>query len=108
MHINSEFFGIGLLQKSRQNICFEAIQNDGKSEYTRLEQSSIFKFLVDEKGKPYEIDRICDVHEEACFNQKNVYKWTKHGLTPGAWIEKTVHEVETHWLSLKEMFWAQQ
>ena len=33
------------------------------------------------------------------FLSKNVYKWAKHGF---AWVEKTVHEVETHWLSGKE------
>ena len=40
-----------------------------------------------------------DVYPEACFSQKNVYKWTKPEF---AWVEKTVHEVEIHWLSSKE------
>ena len=43
--------------KSHENICFEAIQNGGKSECFRLEQSSVMKFLVAEKCEPCEIHR---------------------------------------------------
>ena len=40
------------------------------------------KFLLAEMCKSCEnYERICDVYEGACFSQKNVYKWAKHGLT---------------------------
>ena len=71
---------------------------------------------------------MCDVYRKAGFSPKNVYKRAKHGGRtdrfmpfPGAimqsktqshkkfelglnwgWVEKTIHEVETCWLSSKE------
>ena len=49
---------------------------------SRLEQRSIFKFLVAEKCKPCEIYRkMSDVYgEETCFSKKYLYKWVKHRL----------------------------
>ena len=45
---------------------------------SRIEQRSVIKFLVAEQCKPSEIFRkMSDVYEEACFSQKNVYKWAK-------------------------------
>ena len=102
----SALFGIGLKQKlfqSHKNICFEAIQNEGKS-YRMLKVSTEFaiKFLVAEKCEPCEVyRRMCDVCKEACFESKNVYKWVKHVLLLWVWIKKTVHGAETHWLSGK-------
>ena len=53
---------------SHKHICFEAIQNSGKSECSTLEQRSIMKFLLAEKWKPCEIyGRMCNVFREACF-----------------------------------------
>ena len=47
--------------------------------HSRLEQTSVIKFLVGEKCKPCEIYRkTYDMHGKACFSQKNVYKWAKH------------------------------
>ena len=38
----------------------------------------MIRFLVAEHCKPSEIFRkMSDVYEEACFSQKNVYKWAK-------------------------------
>ena len=60
-----------------------------QTEYSRLEQRSLMKFLVAEKCKPYEIyKRICDVYGEACFNQINVYQWIKHGFVTMNLIQK--------------------
>ena len=40
-------------------------------EYSKVEQKSVMKLLVAEKCKTCEIyRRMCDVYEEACFNQK--------------------------------------
>ena len=45
---------------------------------SRIEQRSVIEFLVAEQGKTSEIfRRMFDVYKEACFNQKNVYKWAK-------------------------------
>ena len=69
----------------------------------RLKQRSVIKFLLVEKSKPYEIYRkICDVHREECFSQKMFANRLNMGLSLSAWIKKTVHGVETHWLSSKE------
>ena len=60
-----------------------------QTEYSRLEQRSLMKFLVAEKCKPYEIyKRIYDVYGEACFNQINVYQWIKHGFVTMNLIQK--------------------
>ena len=41
----------------------------------RFEQRSVTKFLVAEKCKQCEIyRRMCDVYEDACLNQKDIYK----------------------------------
>ena len=49
-----------------------------QTECSKLEQRSVIKFLVAEKCKPCEIYRkMCNVHGEACFNEKDVYKWAK-------------------------------
>ena len=62
------------LYQSRKNTCFDYIQNSGKSEFFRLQQSSVINFLVAKKCKPCEICRkTCDVYREACFSPKNAY-----------------------------------
>ena len=44
-----------------------------QTECTRLEQSSLIKFLVAEKFKPCEIyRRMCDVYRETCFSHKKM------------------------------------
>ena len=49
-----------------------------QTESSRLEQRSVIKFLVAEKCKPCEIyRRMSDVYGEACFSEKNVYKWAE-------------------------------
>ena len=61
-----------------------------------LEQRPIIKFLVAENCKPYEIEqRIYDVYRETCLGL-NI------SLPQQAWVKKTVHWMETHWLSDKE------
>ena len=46
---------------------------------------------------------MCEINGEAYFSHKYVYKWSKHrfAINP-ARLEKTLHEVEIHWLSDKE------
>ena len=63
-----------------KNSYFEAIQNGAnQTEYFRLEQISVIKFLVAEMCKPCEVyRRVFDVNRETCFSQKIVYKWGKH------------------------------
>ena len=34
--------------------------------------------------------------------KKTLYKWVEQGLLQWAWLKKTVHRVEMHWLSGKE------
>ena len=72
-------------------------------EYSILEQRSVIRVLVAEKCKPYEIyERMCDVNEEAYFNQKMFTNQLNIGLPQQARVEMTVHGMETHWLSCKE------
>ena len=48
-----------------------------------------------EKCKPWEIyRRMCDVHEEASFSEKNVYNWVKN-------------EFDTMRLSWKDNLWSE-
>ena len=63
-----------------------------------LDQMSVIKFLLAKKYKPCEIyRRMYDVYWEACFNPKKCLSGLNMGLPLQAWMEKTVHEVETHW-----------
>ena len=56
------------------------------------------KFFVAKKCKPFEIYwKMCDVYGKACFSQ---IIFPKSLLR--SWVEKTVNEVETYWLSGKE------
>ena len=58
---------------------FQMTAND--TVYTRLEQSSVSKYLLVEKCKQCENYRkICYVYREACFSPKSVDKWYKHGF----------------------------
>ena len=58
-----------------KNIPFEAIQNDGKSECSWLEQRSFIKVLVAEKCNSCEIHRRnYDEYEEAGFSKKKKKK----------------------------------
>ena len=72
----------------------EMVANQG----SRLEQSYVIKFLV-AKCKPCEIYTIFDVCWEARFCQKN---WLNVSLPLQTWVEKKIHNMETHWLSSKE------
>ena len=46
---------------------------------------------------------MCNVYGEACFSKKKMFtNGLNMGLTLWAWTEKTVHGIETHWLSCKE------
>ena len=65
-----------------------------QTEGSRLEQRSVIKLLVDKKCKPYDINKgVSDMYGEACFNQENVYKWSKHGFV-------------TRSLSVKDFPWS--
>ena len=49
------------------------IKNGGELKCSRLEQSSVIKFLVTEKSKSWETyRRMSDVYGEGYFNQKNL------------------------------------
>ena len=65
-----------------KNICFEAIQNGGKSNRVlAAKQMLIIKLLVAEKCKPCgNYKRMSDMYGEICFSQRDVYKWAKHGF----------------------------
>ena len=53
---------------SLKNICFEAIQNVGKSEHFKLEQRFFIKFLAPDECKLSEIYRIMyDMYLRAVF-----------------------------------------
>ena len=45
---------------------------------------------------------MCNVYEEACFSQKMFTNELNMGLPLQAWVEKTVHGVDIHWLSSKK------
>ena len=49
-----------------------------QTELSRLEQSSVIKFLFAEKCKPYEITAEYIMRTEKHVFLKNVFKWTKH------------------------------
>ena len=52
-----------------------------QTEFTRLEQRSVIKYLMTENCKPCEIyKRMCDVYGEACFSQKFITKGSNIGL----------------------------
>ena len=47
----------------------------------QIEQRSFIKYLLAEKCKLCEIyRRMCEGYREACFSQKKLYKWDKHGF----------------------------
>ena len=73
---------------------------------SRLKQKSVIKFLLAEKCKPCEIHRrMYDVYREACFIQKNVYKWAKHEF---ATMSKRKSMEWTHIdFLVKKRFWMQ-
>ena len=72
-------------------------------ECSRLEQRSFIKHLVIEKCKQREINkRLYDVYGEAFCCQNIFTHKLNMGLSLWAWVEKTVHGVETHWISGKE------
>ena len=50
---------------------------------------------------------MCDVWREACFSQKMFNNELNMDLTLWTIIKKTVHWVETHWLSDKKKFCIQ-
>ena len=96
------------LFQSHRNICSEAIQNGSTSEGSKLKRKSVIKFLEAVKCKPCEIyRRICDVHREACFSQKMFTNQLNMGLPLWTRVDKTVHRVEAHWLSIKKKFHPQ-
>ena len=73
-------------------------------ENSRLEQRSVIKFMLAEKCKPCDIYKwMSNVFQEARSRKKNIFiNVLNMRLALQAWIEKTVHEVETHWQSGKE------
>ena len=70
---------------------------------SKLEQRSVIKVLVTEKGKPSEIyRRMCDAYGEASFSQKMFINSLNMSLPLRFWVEKTVHGMRAHWLSGNE------
>ena len=60
-----------------------------------MEQTSVIKIFLAEKYKQY------GVHRNMLWS-KNVYKWVRYRFAAINMSWKTVHGVETHWLSDKE------
>ena len=74
-----------------------------QTDHSRFEQKSVIRFLMAKKCKPCHIyTRMCDVWRKTCFSQKMFTNRLNIGLLLWDWMEKTVHRVETHWLSSKE------
>ena len=76
-----------------------------QTESSRLEQRSVIRCLVAEKYKQYEIyKRMYNVYREKIFVKERMYT---NGINMGfplqAWVVMIVDEVETHWLSSKEI-----
>ena len=64
---------------------------------------SVIKCLIAENFKPWKIyRRVCDMFREACFSQKMFPNELNMGLPLYDWVKKTLHRMETHWLSDKE------
>ena len=83
-------------------ICFQAIQNDSKSNrmlqfWTKVCHQTLVSWEVQTMW-----NLQCDIYKESCFGEKMFTNGLKMGLSLLVWIEKTVHEVEIHWLSSKE------
>ena len=71
-------------------------------ECSRFKQKSVIKSEVTEMLKPCEIhNRMCDVYREVCFSKSMSTNRLKLSLPQRAWVKKTVHRVETYWLSDK-------
>ena len=87
MNINSALFRTGSWQKlfqSHKNICFGAIQDEGKLD--RGLNSGPHDFLVTENCQPNEISRgMYVIYVEEYFSKKM--------FTSGDWVIKTIHEV---------------
>ena len=80
---------------------FKMVAN--QTEASRLEQRTVIKFLMAQKCKPCEIyRRMHGVYWEAYFSQRIFSNGLNMGLPIQAWVDKSVHRVETYWLSGKE------
>ena len=67
------------------------------TEYSRLEQRSVMKFLMAENCKPCEIyRRIWEVYREAYFSIKMFTNMLNMSLPLQAQVKKKVQGVETH------------
>ena len=63
-----------------------------QTENFSLEQRSVIKCFVVEKCKQCEIYRtVCDVYGEACFSQKNINEWAKHGFATTCLSQFEIH-----------------
>ena len=63
----------------------------------------VIRFLMVEECNLCEIyRRMCDMYREASLDQKMFTNGLNVGLPLQAWVKKTVHGVETWWLSSKE------
>ena len=76
---------------------------ENQTEGSSLEQKSVMRPLVTEKCKSCKIYwRMCDVYREESFSKKNFTNRLDMSFPIWAQVKKTVHWVETHWLSDKE------
>ena len=100
--LNVSSWSIVQIIQSHYNICFDAIQNGGKSEFSTLKQTSFVKFPIAENWKPCEIyRRMLNEGKEVFFSPKMFMIVIYIILPQHASVKKTVYEVEPHWLSAK-------
>ena len=73
-----------------------------QTECFRLEQRSVFKFLLRNSNNEKFTEECVICTEKHVLVKKNVYKWLNISLPLGALVKKTVYKIETYWLSSKE------
>ena len=83
-----------------KNICFEANQN-GRTLDGALKALTV---ISHQTFSGWEVQAMLNIqNNEWCWRRTITFT---HGQNMGsslqAWVEKTIHEVETHWLSCKE------
>ena len=83
---------VNKLFQSYRNICFEAIKNGDKSEWSCLNRGLSSSFLVTDKYKLYKIYyRLCYAYEEPCSSIKNLSIYLSKHVQPSIQLSISVY-----------------
>ena len=95
---------IAKLFQSRQNVCFEAIQNGGISDWVLQVWTEVCQLIF----AGWEVQTMWNLQNNVwrerrrLFKSNDLYKWTSYGFSTPSLCRKTVEGVESHWFSGKE------